>query len=317
MEFTQEKRLMNTGPIFIGGLSFSGKTQLRLLLCAHPNIVITRHTRMWTRYYWRFGDLHNPRNFERCLKSMLSSKHILALKPDPESIRREFWQGQPTYERLFCLIHKHYAEQVGKPRWGDQLGGIEWFADQIFAAYPDAQMIHMIRDPRERYRASLSVSLNRPGKVGWEIAQWRRSARLADRNRRLYPDRYMVVLYEYLLTDTEKLSQRICSFLNEDDSPLIQALKDGRGSGSNREIEILSVSGTREQGAKMNRVRYLSKIERAFIQSTSKPAMRAFGYEPESLNFSLKDWLYFISVKFPINLFSMMARQTGYFLKSV
>ena len=78
---------MSNGPIFIGGLSFSGKTQLRLLLGTHPNIVITRRTRMWTRFYGRFGDLSRPENFERCLEAMLRNKHICALNPDPARIR--------------------------------------------------------------------------------------------------------------------------------------------------------------------------------------------------------------------------------------
>ena len=31
-------------PIFIGGLSYSGKTPLRIMLSAHPNILLTRRT---------------------------------------------------------------------------------------------------------------------------------------------------------------------------------------------------------------------------------------------------------------------------------
>jgi hypothetical protein len=308
---------MKDGPVFIGGLSYSGKTQLRLLLSTHPNIVITRHTRLWTRYYRRFGDLRQSDNFEQCLKSLLNSKHILVLKPDAQRIRQEFWQGPPTYERLFYIIHEHYAEHVGKRRWGDQLGGIERYAEQIFSAYPGAQMIHMIRDPRDRYQASLSSSPSRPGKLGWEIAQWLRSARLAQQNRRRYPDRYLVVLYEDLFKAPEKSLPRICSFLNEDATSVIQAMKDSFGDGRNRENAIISVLDANERGEKMSRGRSLSNTEMAFIQTTSKQTMSAFGYAAEGLEFSLQDWVCFLTVQYPLNLTSMMAKHTSYVLKGV
>src|SRR5262245_50478355 len=116
---------MNGGPIFIGGLAHSGKTELGLMLSAHPNIVLTRRTYMWTRFYNRYGDLNRSDNFERCLTAMLRHKYMQVLEPDPERIRQEFWQGPPTYTRLFALFQEHYAERVGKPRWADQLGFIE------------------------------------------------------------------------------------------------------------------------------------------------------------------------------------------------
>ena len=139
---------MSFGPIFIGGLAFSGKTQMRLMLSSHPNIAMTRRTYMWTRFFNRYGDLGHSENFERCLTALMQQKHIRVLEPDPDRIRREFWQDAPTYARLFALIHKHYAERLGKPRWGDQLGFVERFAAPIFSALPSAKMIHMIRDPR-------------------------------------------------------------------------------------------------------------------------------------------------------------------------
>ena len=56
---------VSAGPIFIGGLSFSGKTTLRLMLSSHPVIVLSRRTYMWQRFYGRYGDLRRPENLER------------------------------------------------------------------------------------------------------------------------------------------------------------------------------------------------------------------------------------------------------------
>src|SRR5690606_19411988 len=134
----------------------------------------------------------------------LDYSHVQYLNPDPARIRREFWQGEPTYARLFALLHEHYAEQQGKARWGDQTGLLECYADLLFAADPRAKMIQMIRDPRDRYAASLIRSPEGKGRAGGATARWLRSVRLAERNRRRYPDRYMVVRYESLVTQPEE-----------------------------------------------------------------------------------------------------------------
>lgn len=106
---------METGPIFIGGLANTGKTELRLMLEAHPHLCFTRRTYMWTRFYERFGDLGRPENLEKCLTAMLAHEPIRQLQPDLARIRAEFAQASPTYARLFGLFHAHHAVRMGKP----------------------------------------------------------------------------------------------------------------------------------------------------------------------------------------------------------
>jgi hypothetical protein len=202
-------------PIFIGGLASSGKTQLRLVLGAHPEISMTRKTYLWRRYFGRFGDLGRRRNLERCLAALSRDDGVQSLAPDLDRILREFLVGPATYGRLFGLFHQHHAERHGKRRWGDQLGSVERFADPIFESFPKARMIQMIRDPRPA-AAIVTGRRQRPGKVGWETAIWRRSAELAERNRLRYGDRYRVVRYENLAAHPEATVRGVCDFLGED-----------------------------------------------------------------------------------------------------
>lgn len=209
--------MSDDGPIYIGGLSYSGKTQLRLLLMERPDILITRRTYMWPRYAWRFGDLGRDENLARCLDVMLASPGIRALEPDREHIERAFRAGSPTYARLFALFHAQHAHRRDVRRWGDQLGGIERYAVPILDADPTARIIHMVRDPRARL-AELRHAGRRPGVAGWETRQWRRSARLALDHREQYPGRYRVVRYEGLREDTERIMREVWVFLGEDDA---------------------------------------------------------------------------------------------------
>ena len=226
---------MSEGPVFIGGLAFSGKTPLRIALSAHSHLHLTRRTAMWSTYYERFGDLSDPANLHRCLSEMLSDPGVASLEPDRLDVERRFAAGPPTYARLVAAVHQQHAERQGKARWGDQMGMIEQYADRVLSSYPAARMIHMIRDPRERYRAAAHVHRQLPGKLGWETARWRHSAQLALRNRRRFPERYRVLRYERLCADPEAALREMCAFIGEDYEPtMAEALSRARLDAGSR-----------------------------------------------------------------------------------
>lgn len=274
---------MEQGPVYIGGLAHSGKTLLHRLLSAQPNLAISRKTKMWDRFYNQFGDLSHPQNFECCMVAMLQNKQVRSLAPDETRIREEFWQGTPSYARLFALFQAHHAERLGKSRWGVQLGFVERLADPIFAAFPDAKMIHMIRDPRDRNTAVKSVTRHRRGKAGWSTACWLHSVGLAWRNQKRYPHNYLVIRYESLIAHPDETLRQICAFLGEPFVPEMVAAMDK---------EKTAVSPTTSS---------LTKQEIAFTQSVTRRQMLALGYRPTTPQLSLRDWLQFYLVDWPAN----------------
>ena len=291
-------------PIFIGGLDNSGKTHLRLSLSSHPEIAMTRRSYMWTRIYNRYGELKQPENFERCLNALLKRKDVRTLQPDPERIRREFLQGEPTYGRLFALLHEHYAERLGKSRWGEQEAGIEQYVDEIFSAYPSARIIHMLRDPRNRYDEMLRTTPPkvRLGRVGVNTADWLQSARVARRNQQRYPENYMVLAYESLVTHPEETLRRVCAFIREDYLPAMLTLDgaigfgEGGGTGSSSELEI-GVVEFRLDGSQV-----VSSREVAFMQTLARKEMSERGYAEEKVQFSPSDVLLYYGLDWPLSL---------------
>ncbi len=303
---------MERGPILIGGLSRSGKTLMAALLSSHPNIAISvKGSNVWPYFYRRYGDLSRGDNFERCLGKMLRYRNLLALHPNPGRIREEFRRGEPTYARLFAILHMHYAEWLGKPRWGDQSRLLECYADPVFAAYPSARMLHMIRDPRDRYAAVIA----RPGyarrTVGVGTAWWLCSVGLAKRNSKQYPDQYKIVRYETLVFQPEETMRDVCEFLNEDyvhrmlvmdGAPAFRHVggnksdgRDGRGN-----VSTSFVGCYREA---------MSKREIAFMQAYAKRDMVAYNYELDSTPLSPSDRLLLYAADYPANLARMVGRR--------
>jgi hypothetical protein len=212
--------LSNSGAVYVGGLDRSGKTTMSAYLTSHSRIAIPAvGSNMWTYFYRQYGDLARPKNLERCLYALLRYKHVKFLQPDVERVRADFAQGPPTYARLFEIFLVHFAEREGKPRWGAQTGLLERHVPNLIDAYEGVRIVHMLRDPRDRYLASLELWPQGRGRAGGATARWQYSTRLAEQYAVRYPAQFLVVRFEDLITSTEETMRLVCAFLGEDFEP--------------------------------------------------------------------------------------------------
>jgi hypothetical protein len=286
---------MAVEPFFVGGLSRTGKTLMCSLLASCPNIAIPSkdESNLWSFFYRQYGDLSQRDNFERCLAAMLRYRGVRILNPNPDRIRKEFWKDEPSYARLFALFHGHYAEQLGRPRWGVQSVCVEPYTDLIFAAYPGAKMIHMIRDPRDRYVAQITTRRSRGWrKVAIATANWLYSVGLAKRHQGRYPQRYKVVRYETLVSQPEETLCDVFAFLNEDYTP-VRSMLSSAPRYKNQDVSAAFIGRFRQ---------VMSRRELAFVQAYTKQGMIAHNYELEPIRFSPSDYLLFYLIDQPVNL---------------
>jgi hypothetical protein len=199
-------------------------------------------------------------------------------------LRRDFWAGDPTYARLFSLLEEQYAQRLGKPRWGDKSLNTERYAEPIFAGYPGARILHMIRDPRDRYASSRTRWGGRRGGVGAGTAEWLSSTRLARRNERRYQNQYKIIRYETLATKPEETLREICAFIDEEYSPRMLSMEGAprfRQQGSNSSYGRLDRGVISTQSIGRFR-QILAPGEIALIQVLAKEQMASFNYEAEA-----------------------------------
>lgn len=267
------------GPVFVGGASRSGKTLVRWLLSSHSRLAVSRRTELWPRFRERYGDLADPANLGRCLRAMLARKQVAALDPDPERLRRDLAAGDASYARLFALVHEHWADRLGKARWGDQTGGIEEFADEVLAAYDGARIVHVVRDPRDVCAAVLERGEAGRFAVERTAAAWLRSAELAAHHAPRHPDAYLVVRYETLVTEPEATARQLCAFLGEDFEPHMLRIE---GAERYDEARAASADGCPISPFAVGAYhRTLPRRAVAFVQSAAGDQMRALGYPPD------------------------------------
>jgi hypothetical protein len=299
---------MSKGPIFIAGLERSGTSLIYALLASHPNIAMTRRTNLWTYFYNQYGDLSKPQNFERCLKDLVRYKRLVPVQLDAEKLQDDFNKGPMTYPRLFALIEEQYAQRLGRPRWGDKSLNTERYADQIFEAYPNARILHMQRDPRDRYASAVKRWKVSRGGAGVGSAVWLSSLNLARRHQARYPSQYLIVRYETLAREPEKTLKKICSFIGEEYDPVMLEM---RGAEQFRDEGGNSSYGQHEPGRISTRSigrfgEVLSPRQVAFMQVAVGTKMDEFDYEPNLIKLSVPEGLQFLLFDLPVNYFRML-----------
>jgi hypothetical protein len=297
------------GPIFIAGLERSGTSLIFALLASHPNIAMTRRTNLWTHFYEQYGDLGDDANLERCITMMMRYRRLQLLQPDREQLVEEFRAGPRTYGRLFALLEEQYASRLGKPRWGDKSLNTERYVDAIVDAYPQARIIHMLRDPRDRYASSKTRWEVRRGGIGAGTAEWLASARTADRNLARYPENVQVLRYEDLATEPERSLRSVCAFIDEpfaeemftlDGAPVFRdkGANSSYGARSARTISASSVGKYRS---------VLTPSDIAFVHMVAADEMARFGYDADPQPFTPPARLRFMIGNVPLECCRLLA----------
>ncbi|MGI8658268.1 MAG: sulfotransferase family protein [Candidatus Limnocylindria bacterium] len=300
---------MAPGPIFIGGLERTGTSLLYALLASHPRIAMTRRTNWWTFFDGRFGDLAHDDNLDRCLASMMRYRRHRKLDPDFGRLRREFRASEPSYCRLFGLLEEHHAQRLGKPRWGDKSLHTERYADRVFHCFPSARILHMVRDPRDRYASSLKRWHGNRGGVGSATAAWIDSVKLGEHYEATYPDRFMIVRYEDLAGDPEGTLRTICPFVNESfESEMLDmgGASDFRQAGGNSSFGTFA----RGQISTASIGRYTSVLRAtqvAFMQSRAGDMMVRHGYAAPPVRLAQRALVRYWLVERPRSSATMLA----------
>ncbi len=297
------------GPVFVAGLERSGTSLMFALLASHPNLAMTRRTNLWTYFFDRYGDLAEPANLDQCLQTMSRYKRLVVLQPDWARLREDFQRGEPSYGRLFDLLERQYADRLGKPRWGDKSLNTERYAGPIVESYPEARILHMVRDPRDRFASVMARWKVRRGGAGAGTAEWLSSVKLAERNLRYHSGQYLIVRYEDLASAPESTLREVCAFIGEDYAPQMigmagaEAFRD-QGSNSSYGAREVGVISTESIG---RFAQVLSPRQIAFIQTVSRKRMTSLGYDPQPIALGLEERARLLAVDMPLELGRLMA----------
>ena len=196
---------------------------LSLMIHAHPRLAMPPESRFLLKT-WRkrakFGDLQTPKQRMQLAKSCVrTGSKVRDLGLNPQETLDKILAGPPTIGSAFGIIFKEFADRHGKARWGDKRPAYYQEVDVLLRLFPDAQIVHIVRDGRSNV-ASLKKMPWWPFDSVESMAAWSQAEFCARRNQRRLPaDSFHVVRYESLVADPEPVLRELCTFLEEDFVP--------------------------------------------------------------------------------------------------
>ena len=228
MTDTLSKKLYS-GPIFIVGAPRSGTTLLQYRLRNHPRISLpTGESHFFIPLYRNqniYGDLNQIENVRSVLEAMhRRSKDFLetdlhGIKFDVNEISSKLHaEGRNTLPSIISGIYEMNALGEGKVRWGDKTPYYVLHIPKLLEWFPDAQIIHLIRDGRD---VALSLFGRRHDFRVYNIYHaakyWQQYVeRGHELGNRVTKNQYIEVRYEDLLTQPVATMQKLFSFLGEE-----------------------------------------------------------------------------------------------------
>jgi hypothetical protein len=238
--------------IFIVGVPRSGTTMMRYLLETSDRIAIARENhfmghilgRRGARHFFRrAGDLDDDAAIRKIVDMIYSGEYERLAgwrRPSPywywlkdevprEEIERRLLAAERTERGLFQAFLRVYADINGKAVMGEKTPTHLNYVDTLLEWFPEARVIHMLRDPRAVY---VSDRHRRRTRDRWPytwlrripllletylmtltVVSWLRALRQHRRLARLYPGRYLLVRFEDVVRKPDETLPRLFEFL--------------------------------------------------------------------------------------------------------
>ena len=276
-------------PLFIGACPRSGTSLLRAMLDNHPDLAIPRETNFVRPLWWqrrRFGDLRDPGNRRRVAEWIFTEKgrgggRLLEGRMSREEAIGRVADAPPTVGAIVQACLGLYAELHGKPRWGDKRPAYSGFIGMLFAMFPGAQYVNVVRDPRGAIASQVPMGWDAPeiavpaATARWEGAIARTDLFAAG----LRPDQFLDLRYEDMVADPRAALERLCAFAGLRAGDAIETMIGGERRGTftgpharlGEPVTTASVERWRER---------LTPQQVALVERASAPHLERFGYRP-------------------------------------
>jgi hypothetical protein len=216
---------MLDSPIFVVGQARGGTTLLRDVLRAHPDIAGSfGESHFFSRFYNQYRDLTVDLNLDRLFDDFCDTMFFKEMHLDPSTVRCLLHNSKRSYESVLTTVMGELIKKESASRWVEKGPDHLMFVDTILDLFPNAQILHIVRDVRdsicsvlrrreeydstysveERFKIIVSISLSWQQRVkkGWFYRS------------RLSQETFMMLRYEDLILKTNEVLAQLSRFLN-------------------------------------------------------------------------------------------------------
>lgn len=273
------------GPVFIVGAPRSGTTFLYHVLLSSGGFADYRtESRAYDLIGPRFGNLRTDRARREFLEEWTRGYKFERTGLEESWVREKVASECRGTGDFLRIIMEGITEDQGAQRWADCTPTHALFLSRIAQDFPDARVIHMIRDGRD-----VALSLQRqgwvgtlPGDRGGDVVAaalyWSWICRRGRDQGQNLGDRYREIRFEDLVEQRESALDEIASFV---DHRIDWREVQERGIGS---VRRPNTSFEEESFNPVGRWREMSVSMRTTIENHVGPLLRELGYLTPSVD---------------------------------
>lgn len=291
-------------PIFIVGAPRSGTTLTARILGNHSRIFMPGETHFFEDIYARQEEFGDPRNPEvaKKLTEQLSTLYAKLHEPfDQQRVQQLL--SQPAIRTYLNAPYDNYGEvlsrfmeiqmrEQGKVRWGNHVPRDLFCIESIQKFYPSARIIACVRDVRDflvsykqKWRATSQENVARLKTLYHPVVTsllWKASIKRISGLPDILPQQQVFIFrYEDLVSDPERMTRRICEFLNESfEENMLNILNSNTSSASIYEKGIYTSSVGRFRNGLSNEEVFLAQV-------ICRQQMERYGYQRTIVNVNL------------------------------
>ena len=218
-EEKQTRGRVRSRPIMLSGVYRSATTYLTAVVNNLPNVAAASSTVKFLQFCLsRYGDPSHRENFERLLSdtaARISKRWNLAL--DAAAVAESVSLNDRDYPHAYdAIMRQLLLQNTQATRWAEKLAA-QWRDIPIFFdLFPNGQVIHVIRDPRDT-TASYKAMTYEPWPTFMDAAINCAAAmrELPELQERFGKEKILIVRAEDLSNKLAAEMARICAFLDE------------------------------------------------------------------------------------------------------
>jgi hypothetical protein len=204
-------------PCFVVGNERSGTTLLTVLLGRHSDLATTPETHFLSLVPRKnLGRPHGGGGSrEELLHQLFASAHTPDMKLDRARLTERFSRYPADYASLFRAMLEEYAAEhaPGKKRIGEKTPLHLLSVPTLLAWYPEARIVCIVRDGRDVVLSLLNMSWNHEHRLRPLCMNWLRLLKMAEGYQARYPEKFLLIRYEDLLDEPEKILKQVDEFL--------------------------------------------------------------------------------------------------------
>ncbi len=293
---------MRKPPIFVVGTPRSGTTLTAQILDRHPHIMMPGENHFFEDIYSRrneLGEATDSKARERIAQRLLTIYGRYNQLADQERIDRlvaecdllsRLRAEADSYKEILDRFMQVQLEYMGKKRWGNNTPKDLFHVEEILAFYPDAKILICVRDVRDflhsyknRWKVTTEAHKERLRRLYHPVLTsllWKASMkRIPNLEKEIPHGNFMIIRYEDLVTDTERIVREMCKVVGEHYLPEMLDVQTHNSSDGTKHKGIFSSSIGKWRDK-------LPPEDAAIAQWINRDELAYLGYQQETLTVS-------------------------------